>query len=106
MLSFHGTEPEPREGLSSGHMPHALSLPFQAVLSPESSTTPPYRTMLSPEELEKVFEDVMGKDRWMEVKSGKRGVVGTCGSGMTVSAASLSSMDLSRLRRTMRMDMT
>lgn len=82
---FHGTESEPREGLSSGHMPHSLSLPFQSVLTPESSTTPPYRTMLSPEELEKVLEGVMGKEMWQEVKSGKRGIVSTCGSGMTAS---------------------
>ncbi|TKA55576.1 hypothetical protein B0A53_02754 [Rhodotorula sp. CCFEE 5036] len=82
---FHGTEPEPREGLSSGHMPHSLSLPFQSVLTPESSTTPPYRTMLSPDELEKVFEGVMGREMWHEVKSGKRGIVSTCGSGMTAS---------------------
>ncbi|KWU43734.1 Rhodanese-like protein [Rhodotorula sp. JG-1b] len=82
---FHGTDPEPREGLSSGHMPHSLSLPFQSVLTPESSTTPPYRTMLSPDELEKVFEGVMGSETWQEVKSGKRGIVSTCGSGMTAS---------------------
>lgn len=66
-------------------MPHSLSLPFQSVLTPESSTTPPYRTMLSPDELEKVFEGVMGSETWQEVKSGKRGIVSTCGSGMTVS---------------------
>lgn len=66
-------------------MPHSLSLPFQSVLTPESSTTPPYRTMLSPDELEKVFEGVMGREMWHEVKSGKRGIVSTCGSGMTVS---------------------
>lgn len=90
--SFHGTEPEPREGLSSGHMPHSLSLPFQSVLTPESSTTPPYRTMLSPDELEKVFEGVMGREMWQEVKSGKRGIVSTCGSGMTVSWAWLGSV--------------
>lgn len=69
-------------------MPHSLSLPFQSVLTPESSTTPPYRTMLSPEELEKVLEGVMGKEMWQEVKSGKRGIVSTCGSGMTVSLGS------------------
>lgn len=71
-------------------MPHSLSLPFQSVLSPETTTTPPYRTMLSPEELEKVFEGVMGRERWLEVKEGKRGIVSTCGSGMTVSFPSLS----------------
>lgn len=71
-------------------MPHSLSLPFQSVLTPESSTTPPYRTLLSPEELEKVFEGAMGKETWQEVKSGQRGIVSTCGSGMTVRAWSRS----------------
>lgn len=75
-------------------MPHSLSLPFQSVLTPESSTTPPYRTMLSPDELEKVFEGVMGSETWHEVKSGKRGIVSTCGSGMTVSRPGLALLPL------------
>ncbi|PRQ73453.1 Rhodanese-like domain-containing protein [Rhodotorula toruloides] len=80
---FHGTDPEPREGLSSGHMPHSISLPFQSALSPESSTTPPYRTLLKPEELEKVFVGALGKEKWEKVKQGEKSVTATCGSGMT-----------------------
>lgn len=30
---FHGTTPEPRAGLASGHIPHSKSLPFKQVLS-------------------------------------------------------------------------
>ncbi|BGP71427.1 hypothetical protein NBRC10513v2_004803 [Rhodotorula toruloides] len=81
---FHGTDPEPREGLSSGHMPHSISLPFQSALSPESSTTPPYRTLLKPEELEKVFVGALGKEKWEKVKQGEKSVTATCGSGMTL----------------------
>ncbi|BGP25638.1 thiosulfate/3-mercaptopyruvate sulfurtransferase [Rhodotorula toruloides] len=80
---FYGTDPEPREGLSSGHMPHSISLPFQSVLSPESSTTPPYRCLLKPEELEKVFVDALGKEKWDKVKQGEKLITATCGSGMT-----------------------
>ncbi|BGP41340.1 hypothetical protein JCM10450v2_005383 [Rhodotorula kratochvilovae] len=80
---FHGTDPEPREGLSSGHMPHAISLPFSSVLSAESSTEPPYKTLLPPAELEKVFVAALGEEKWAAVKRGERPVIGTCGSGMT-----------------------
>ncbi|BGP71417.1 Rhodanese-like domain-containing protein [Rhodotorula toruloides] len=80
---FHGTDPEPREGLSSGHMPHSISLPFQSVLLPELSTTPPYRTLLKPDELEKVFVEVLGEEKWEKVKQGEKSVTATCGSGMT-----------------------
>ncbi|GAA6049395.1 hypothetical protein JCM3770_007324 [Rhodotorula araucariae] len=80
---FHGTEPEPREGLSSGHMPYAFSLPFQSVLTAESSTDPSYKTFLPPAELEKVFVRAMGEEKWAAVKRGDKPVIATCGSGMT-----------------------
>ncbi|GAA6032095.1 hypothetical protein NBRC10512_000404, partial [Rhodotorula toruloides] len=64
-------------------MPHSLSLPFQSVLSPESSASPPYRTVLKPEELEKVFVDALGKEKWEKVKQSEKSVTATCGSGMT-----------------------
>ncbi|GAA5999497.1 thiosulfate sulfurtransferase [Rhodotorula paludigena] len=80
---FHGTDPEPREGLSSGHIPHSLSLPFSAVLSPESSTTPPYKTLLAPADLERVLSEHLGADVWAQIKQGERAVTSTCGSGMT-----------------------
>jgi len=81
--SFHGTDPEPREGLESGHMPLAASVPFSSVLGPESSTSPPYKTLLPPADLDKVFSDALGADRWALVKKGDKPVIGTCGSGMT-----------------------
>ncbi|GAA6062599.1 hypothetical protein JCM10212_004894 [Sporobolomyces blumeae] len=80
---FNGTDPEPRPGLSSGHMPHSLSLPSTAVLSSESSTTPKYKTLLPTYELEGVFEKAMGKETWELVKKGEKAVTTTCGSGMT-----------------------
>lgn len=80
---FDGSAPEPRAGLSSGHMPFSLNLPSVAVLSPESSTTPSYKTLLPKEDLEKVFVGVMGQENWDLVKKGQRKVINTCGSGMT-----------------------
>ncbi|KAK4046817.1 hypothetical protein OIV83_005812 [Microbotryomycetes sp. JL201] len=81
---FHGTDPEPRPGLSSGHVPRSLSLPFSTLLSPPSSTSPPYQTLLPADELEKAFVRVLGSQKaWEAVKRGERGVFSTCGSGMT-----------------------
>ena len=81
--SFLGQDPEPREGLSSGHMPHSFSLPFTSLLSAKTSTTPPYQTLLPPAELENKFIEVLGQERWRQVKNGDKGVATTCGSGMT-----------------------
>ncbi|BGP17457.1 hypothetical protein JCM10213_003260 [Rhodosporidiobolus nylandii] len=74
---FHGTTPEPRPNLPSGHMPYSHSLPSSAVLHPET------KELLPPAELEKVFEQALGKEGWEKVKRGERGVVNSCGSGMT-----------------------
>lgn len=84
LYSFHGTAPEPRPSLSSGHMPHSLSLPFSSVLSESSTTEPSYKILKSPEELVKVFKETLGAEEWEKVKKGERGVTTTCGSGMTV----------------------
>ncbi len=35
---FEGTEPEPREGLRSGHIPASLNLPFSALFDAETKT--------------------------------------------------------------------
>ena len=37
---FSGTEPEPRPGLRSGHIPGSLNLPFANLLSGQSWKTP------------------------------------------------------------------
>lgn len=46
---WEGTEPEPRPGLPSGHMPGSISVPFQELLHPGT------RALLPPEELKQVF---------------------------------------------------
>lgn len=84
--SFHGTAPEPRPHLSSGHIANSFSLPFTALLSRPSDTDPPYQTLLEPAELEKVFSAALGPDTWEAVKAGKQVVWQTCGSGQTLEA--------------------
>ncbi|PHH84035.1 hypothetical protein CDD83_2612 [Cordyceps sp. RAO-2017] len=66
---FHGTDPEPREGLPSGHMPGSLSLPFTAVLDPDTKAYP------SPERLRAILAE-RGVDP-------EKPVVATCGTGVT-----------------------
>jgi thiosulfate/3-mercaptopyruvate sulfurtransferase len=64
-----GSDPEPRKGLSSGHMPGSLSVPFTDVVD---GTT---KTMKSPEELRKLFHDLGVK--------GDKPIITTCGTGVT-----------------------
>jgi len=63
---FDGTAPEPREGLSSGHVPGSSNVPFQEVLS--------NGFMKSEEELSAIFDKLK-----LEVKP----LVFSCGSGLT-----------------------
>ncbi|KAG0138952.1 hypothetical protein CROQUDRAFT_102503, partial [Cronartium quercuum f. sp. fusiforme G11] len=78
---FEGAASEPRPGLPSGHIPGSLSLPFTKLLTPG---TEGYRTFLRPEQLEDVFVATFGSaDRWEAVKRGEKGLVASCGSGMT-----------------------
>ena len=72
---FAGTDPEPREGLRSGHIPGSLSLPFTDLL--ERGT----RIMLPPEEMRGRFE-AAGIDM-------TKPVVTTCGSGITAAVLAL-----------------
>ncbi|OQE29606.1 hypothetical protein PENSTE_c002G07627 [Penicillium steckii] len=66
-----GTDPEPRPGLSSGHVPGSRSLPFQELLDPET------KTYLPAEDLRKVFED-----RQVDPN---RSIISSCGTGVTAS---------------------
>lgn len=75
--------------MSSGHIPNSFSVPFPSLLTPPSSTTPPYQTLLPANELNKVFEEVLGKESWEQVKSGEKDVINTCGSGMTAAVLAL-----------------
>lgn len=86
-----GSAPEPRPNLSSGHIPNSLSLPFNTLLTP-SNPDRPYTSYLSPSSLRETilssltFPGETPKDaqvRWENIKRGKKGVVWSCGSGMT-----------------------
>ena len=74
---FHGTAPEPREGLRSGHIPNSKNLPFDQVLDGI--------TYHDPMELEKLYE---GK-----IDSGKQNIF-TCGSGISAAIIALGAYEL------------
>lgn len=91
---FLGSDPEPRPGLSSGHIPHSVSLPFMAFLEthsiPESVASkiegdlPMTYTRLRPTQgIILALEESLGPQRAKEVLEGKRRIVASCGSGMT-----------------------
>ncbi|RAH77729.1 thiosulfate sulfurtransferase [Aspergillus japonicus CBS 114.51] len=64
-----GTDPEPRPGLSSGHIPGSKSLPFQELLDPET------KTFLPGPELRKIFES-------KDIDTSKS-IISSCGTGVT-----------------------
>ena len=69
---FTGKDPEPREGLSSGHMPGAINVPFSAVLDPET------KTFLPKDALRKLFQE-KGVDP-------SKPIISSCGTGVTAVA--------------------
>ena len=71
---FRGDEPEPREGLRSGHIPGARNVPFTDLLNPD-------QTLKSPDALRAVFA-AAGVDL-------SKPVITTCGSGVTAAVLSL-----------------
>jgi len=64
-----GTAPEPRQGLSSGHIPGSISVPHSELLDPKTGA------LLSGEELRKIFER-KGLDP-------KKPIISSCGTGVT-----------------------
>lgn len=86
---FTGKDPEPRPGLSSGHIPHSLSLPFSTFL--QSRTYTPtgkgapitFTEMASSSTLHESLEGAVGKELAGQIRAGKRSVTASCGSGMT-----------------------
>ena len=68
---WKGTDPEPRPGLSSGHMPGSISLPHTELLNPNT------KALLPAAELRKVFAS-KGVD-------GTKPIISTCGTGVTAS---------------------
>jgi len=85
---FLGIDPEPRPGLSSGHIPHSLSLPFNTFLEthneerPDGSTVA-YTTLRPATGILESLQAALGPEYTKEVLSGKRSIITTCGSGMT-----------------------
>jgi thiosulfate/3-mercaptopyruvate sulfurtransferase len=69
---FNGSDPEPRPGLPSGHMPGSINIPLPTILDPKT------KTMLPAEELRKIFE-AKGIDP-------KKPIISTCGSGVMAAA--------------------
>ena len=65
---FAGTQPEPRKGVRSGHIPGAINLPYTDLLGPEG-------TFLHPDALRERFAKA-GVD-------GSKPVVTSCGTGVT-----------------------
>jgi len=81
---YLGVDPEPRPGLSSGHIPNSLSLPFQVFLSKHTGADgAAYTSIVPPSELQKALEDAIGTERASLVIKGDIPVVTSCGSGMT-----------------------
>ncbi len=66
---FIGQAPEPREGLSSGHMPGSISLPFTELLDPATKAYP------SPEKLQSILS-AKGIDP-------SKPIIASCGTGVT-----------------------
>lgn len=64
-----GVDPEPRPGLSSGHMPGSINIPFNEVLDPQT------KAFLPKEQLKKFFEN-KGVDP-------DKPIISSCGSGVT-----------------------
>lgn len=71
---FKGTDPEPREGLRSGHIPNSVNLPFNELLQTDG-------TMKPVEELRTILAG-RGVDAHTPV-------ITTCGSGVTAAIISL-----------------
>ena len=81
---YVGTDPEPRPGLSSGHMPHSFSLPFNVFLQKHRSKQgSEYTTFLASSEIQNALEAAVRPIEFEKILKGERPVVTSCGSGMT-----------------------
>ncbi|KAI9145861.1 Rhodanese-like domain-containing protein [Paraphysoderma sedebokerense] len=68
---FTGEAPEPRAGITSGHMPNSISIPFTSVVDGQSNT------LLPKEKLQELFQS-KGLDL-------NKPIITSCGSGVTAS---------------------
>lgn len=77
---FHGTTPEPREGLRAGHIPGSKNVPAGALVDPDTGK------LKTAEELQKIF-DVAGF-------TPEHPPLATCGSGVTACVIALALFNL------------
>lgn len=73
---FDGSEPEPREGMRSGHIPGAVNLPFGKLLDADN-----YNVMRPAGELKELLSAV--------TRSSGKPIITSCGSGVTAAVATL-----------------
>jgi hypothetical protein len=85
LFRFLGTEPEPRPGLSSGHIPNSFSLPFNLFRTQHTNIVSgeTYTTFKTRDEILEELTRAVGKEETEKILQGKRKVVASCGSGMT-----------------------
>lgn len=83
LARWSGEAPEPRPGISSGHIPQSRPCPFTSYLVP-STPDHPYSSYLPVEELREVLVRAAGGEAaWRKLVEQNQGLVFTCGSGMT-----------------------
>ncbi|RDB28517.1 Thiosulfate/3-mercaptopyruvate sulfurtransferase 1, mitochondrial [Hypsizygus marmoreus] len=81
---YLGTDPEPRPGLSSGHIPHSFSLPFNLFLHKVTGADgTEYAKFLPAQDIYNALVEAIGDERAELVKTGVIPVTASCGSGMT-----------------------
>jgi len=82
---FLGTDPEPRSGLSSGHIPNSFSLPFNLFLTQNTNIVSgeTYTMFKSRDQVLEELKKAVGEEETRAILEGKRKVVTSCGSGMT-----------------------
>lgn len=80
---YAGEAPEPRPGLPSGHIPHSLPLPFSDLLTEPTNAEPYTRYRSGPQLAQVLVDGVGGQTVWDEISLDRRGLVFSCGSGMT-----------------------
>jgi len=82
---FLGTDPEPRPGLPSGHIPNSFSLPFNLFLTQNTNIVSgePYTMFKTYDQILGELDKAVGKEETQAILDGKRKVVASCGSGMT-----------------------
>ncbi|KAG8984478.1 hypothetical protein FRB90_005304, partial [Tulasnella sp. 427] len=90
---FTGKDPEPRPGLSSGHMPSSRSLPFSNLLArQQGSSASAYTTLLAPSALLSEIEKAVGPSGLQRLK--QKEIINSCGSGMTAAVIWLALKEL------------